>query len=73
MLNCVLILHSLVLQVGRPVIFGLAANGEKGVRKVIEMLNNELELTMALTGCTTVKDISRSHVQTIADGLRSCL
>ncbi|KAH9305812.1 hypothetical protein KI387_010216, partial [Taxus chinensis] len=30
--------------VGRPVIFGLAAKGESGVKKVLEMLHDELEL-----------------------------
>ncbi|KAJ6389326.1 hypothetical protein OIU77_027628 [Salix suchowensis] len=47
--------------VGRPVIYGLAAKGEAGVRKVMHMLKDELELTMALAGCPTLKDISRSH------------
>ncbi|BBG98767.1 Aldolase-type TIM barrel family protein [Prunus dulcis] len=37
--------------VGRPVVYGLAANGERGVRRVIEMLKDEFELTMALSGC----------------------
>ncbi|XP_019196445.1 PREDICTED: peroxisomal (S)-2-hydroxy-acid oxidase GLO4 [Ipomoea nil] len=50
--------------IGRPVLFGLAAKGEHGVRQVIEMLKNELELTMALSGCCTIKDITRSHVRT---------
>ncbi|KAI4355401.1 hypothetical protein L6164_004180 [Bauhinia variegata] len=59
--------------VGRPVIFGLAAKGEAGVRRVIEMLKNELELTMALSGCPRVKDITRSHVRTEKDRLHSML
>ncbi|CAN4089150.1 unnamed protein product [Withania somnifera] len=50
--------------IGRPVIYGLAAKGESGVEKVIEMLKNELELTMALAGCCNVDAITRSHVQT---------
>ncbi|ONI15316.1 hypothetical protein PRUPE_3G037200 [Prunus persica] len=50
--------------VGRPVVYGLAANGERGVRRVIEMLKDEFELTMALSGCPSVKDITRSHVTT---------
>ncbi|CAK7356480.1 unnamed protein product [Dovyalis caffra] len=36
--------------VGRPVVFGLAAKGDNGVRRVIEMLKAELKLTMALSG-----------------------
>ncbi|VVA20709.1 PREDICTED: peroxisomal (S)-2-hydroxy-acid oxidase [Prunus dulcis] len=59
--------------VGRPVVYGLAANGERGVRRVIEMLKDEFELTMALSGCPNVKDITRSHVTTEFDKLRSML
>ncbi|KAK6773815.1 hypothetical protein RDI58_029054 [Solanum bulbocastanum] len=36
--------------IGRSVIYGLAANGESGVKQVIEMLKHELEQTIALTG-----------------------
>uniref|UniRef100_A0A2P2QC65 (S)-2-hydroxy-acid oxidase n=1 Tax=Rhizophora mucronata TaxID=61149 RepID=A0A2P2QC65_RHIMU len=59
--------------VGRPVLYGLAAKGENGVRQVIEMLKNELELTMALCGCPSLKDITRSHVRTVHDRLQSML
>ncbi|KAK4361778.1 hypothetical protein RND71_017019 [Anisodus tanguticus] len=50
--------------IGRLVIYGLAAKGESGVKQVIEMLKSELELTMALAGCCTVDDITRSHIKT---------
>ncbi|KAL4388161.1 hypothetical protein GQ457_09G005490 [Hibiscus cannabinus] len=50
--------------VGRPVVFGLAAKGEYGVKRVLEMLKDELELTMALAGCSSMKEITRSHVRT---------
>ncbi|KAK8992656.1 hypothetical protein V6N11_048728 [Hibiscus sabdariffa] len=53
--------------VGRPVMYGLAAKGEYGVRRVLEMLKEELEVTMALAGCSSVKEISRSHVRTKHD------
>ncbi|GAA0139965.1 oxidoreductase [Lithospermum erythrorhizon] len=53
--------------VGRPVIYGLAARGERGVRQVLDMLKNELELTMALSGSCTISDISRNHVRTQLD------
>ncbi|PKA64015.1 Peroxisomal (S)-2-hydroxy-acid oxidase GLO4 [Apostasia shenzhenica] len=61
------------VMVGRPILYGLAVEGEQGVIKVIEMLKNELELTMALAGCPTLKDITRKHVQTPADRLRSLM
>ncbi|KAM3380036.1 peroxisomal (S)-2-hydroxyacid oxidase GLO4 [Capsicum galapagoense] len=50
--------------IDRSVVYGLAAKGERGVKQVIQMLKNELELTMALSGCCTVDDITRSHVKT---------
>ncbi|KAF3323466.1 peroxisomal (S)-2-hydroxy-acid oxidase GLO4 [Carex littledalei] len=37
--------------VGRPILYGLAAKGENGVKSVIKMLQGELELTMALCDC----------------------
>lgn len=48
--------------IGRAYLWGLAADGEAGVSRVLEMLRAELELTMALAGCPTVDAISSSHV-----------
>ncbi|XWS12184.1 hypothetical protein CRYUN_Cryun37aG0068100 [Craigia yunnanensis] len=59
--------------IGRPAVYGLAAKGEYGVKRVVEMLKDELELTMALSGCPTVKDISRNHVRTKHERLHSML
>ncbi|XVE88589.1 hypothetical protein DITRI_Ditri19aG0081500 [Diplodiscus trichospermus] len=59
--------------VGRPVIYGLAAKGEYGVRRVLEMLKDELELTMSLSGCSSMKEITRGHVRTKHDQLLSML
>ncbi|XP_018731600.1 peroxisomal (S)-2-hydroxy-acid oxidase GLO4 isoform X1 [Eucalyptus grandis] len=59
--------------IGRPVVYGLAAKGETGVRRVTEMLKDELELTMALSGCPTIKDITRGHVITDRERLQSSL
>lgn len=43
--------------VGRPVLYGLALGGKAGVERVLELLRNELELAMALTGCTSLHQI----------------
>ncbi|KAH7865313.1 hypothetical protein Vadar_004992 [Vaccinium darrowii] len=61
-----LALGAKAIMIGRPVLYGLAAKGEQGVRQVMEMLKNELELTMALSGCPTLKDITRSHIAAAA-------
>lgn len=50
--------------IGRPVLFSLAAEGEAGVKKVLQMLRDEFELTMALSGCRSLKEITRDHVMT---------
>ncbi|KAL9274264.1 Peroxisomal (S)-2-hydroxyacid oxidase GLO4-like protein [Drosera capensis] len=50
--------------VGRPVIYGLAVNGEHGSKRVVNMLKDELELAMALAGCPSIKDITRNCVRT---------
>lgn len=48
--------------IGRPYLFGLAAGGEPGVARVLEIFQAEIEQTMALMGCATVADIDRSLV-----------
>lgn len=49
--------------VGRPIVWGLAAAGEKGVRDVLSILRDELDLAMALCGCTDVDQISGDLVR----------
>ena len=48
--------------IGRPYLWGLAVDGEQGVREVLELLRSELELAMALSGRTSVGTIDRSLV-----------
>jgi len=48
--------------VGRPVVWGLAAGGEAGVKRVLDLLRSEIDLAMALCGCPTIPDISRDLV-----------
>ncbi|KAM3370325.1 hypothetical protein ACQJBY_017930 [Aegilops geniculata] len=56
--------------IGRPVLYSLAVDGEAGVRKVLQMLRDELELAMALSGCPSLRDITRAHVVTDGDRIR---
>jgi L-lactate dehydrogenase (cytochrome) len=46
---------------GRAYIYGLGAGGQAGVSRAIEIMRNELDITMALMGVTKVADIDR-HV-----------
>jgi 4-hydroxymandelate oxidase len=48
--------------VGRPVLWGLAADGEAGVAWVLRVLRDELDLAMALAGARTVADVTRDLV-----------
>jgi 4-hydroxymandelate oxidase len=48
--------------IGRPYLWGLAVDGEAGVRRVIEMLREELTLAMALSGCPSIATVNRSTV-----------
>jgi isopentenyl diphosphate isomerase/L-lactate dehydrogenase-like FMN-dependent dehydrogenase len=51
--------------VGRPILWGLAANGAEGAGHVLELLRAELELAMALAGRPTVDRIDRSLLKMI--------
>jgi 4-hydroxymandelate oxidase len=48
--------------IGRPYLWGLAADGERGVAAVLAMIRAELELAMTLAGCPTLDAIARSLV-----------
>jgi isopentenyl diphosphate isomerase/L-lactate dehydrogenase-like FMN-dependent dehydrogenase len=49
--------------VGRPALWGLAAGGEAGARRVLDLLREELELTLALCGCASPAALTRAHVR----------
>ncbi|XP_071375080.1 2-Hydroxyacid oxidase 1 [Centroberyx affinis] len=51
--------------IGRPVLWGLACQGDKGVSEVLELLREELRLAMALAGCRSISEISRSLVRRV--------
>lgn len=44
---------------GRPYAFGLALGGEAGVRTVVENLIADFDLTLGLSGCATLADLTR--------------
>jgi L-lactate dehydrogenase (cytochrome) len=50
---------------GRAYIYGLGAAGEAGVARAIEIIKNELDVTMALTGCRAVHNIDRQKIAAI--------
>jgi 4-hydroxymandelate oxidase len=48
--------------VGKPICFGLASAGAEGVTKVLDILKNELELAMALTGRASLAEVDSSLI-----------
>lgn len=50
--------------VGRPVIYGLSYDGQRGVELMTDILANELRITMQLSGVTHIKDIGPEYLLT---------
>jgi 4-hydroxymandelate oxidase len=48
--------------VGRAALYGLAVDGAEGVERVLGLLREEVELALALCGCPSPDDVTRSHV-----------
>jgi L-lactate dehydrogenase (cytochrome) len=47
---------------GRPYLFGLAAGGQAGVTKALELLRAEIKTNMGLLGCTNISQIGSKHI-----------
>ncbi len=45
--------------IGRAFLYGLGAMGETGVRKALELIHNELDITMAFTGHTQIGQVDK--------------
>jgi L-lactate dehydrogenase (cytochrome) len=45
--------------IGRPFLYGLGAMGEAGVTRCLEIIRNELDLTMAFCGLRDVRDVDQ--------------
>jgi 4-hydroxymandelate oxidase len=50
------------VSIGRAYIWGLAAFGQPGVEKVLEMLSAELSMVMGQVGARTISDIGPQHI-----------
>jgi isopentenyl diphosphate isomerase/L-lactate dehydrogenase-like FMN-dependent dehydrogenase len=48
--------------IGRPYLWGMAAFGQAGVEKVMEILRAELQVAMQLHGVQSLADLDRSFV-----------
>jgi 4-hydroxymandelate oxidase len=52
-----LALGARAVMLGRPVLWGLAVDGEQGVSTVLSLLRNELDTALALCGCASLADL----------------
>jgi isopentenyl diphosphate isomerase/L-lactate dehydrogenase-like FMN-dependent dehydrogenase len=48
--------------VGRAALYGLAVDGADGVERVLGLLREEVELTLALCGCPSPEEVTRAHI-----------
>jgi L-lactate dehydrogenase (cytochrome) len=48
--------------IGRPFLYGLAADGRAGVTRALEMFRNEIDVNLALLGRAGVKELDRTAV-----------
>jgi lactate 2-monooxygenase len=66
-----LALGATAVLIGRSYVYGLALAGEEGVREVIQNHKAEFDLTMGLSGCTSVAEIGPDCVVEAATGART--
>lgn len=51
------------IMIGRPYLWGLAAFGQEGVQRVIEVLEGETRIALALSGAGTMRGVDRSFIR----------
>ena len=49
--------------IGRAFVYGLGAMGEEGVTKALEVIQKELDVSMALCGRKTIADLDRDMLK----------
>ena len=50
------------VMVGRSTLYGVAAGGEEGARRAIDLFRGEIDRVIALLGCTSVAELSAEHL-----------
>jgi isopentenyl diphosphate isomerase/L-lactate dehydrogenase-like FMN-dependent dehydrogenase len=56
------------VQIGRSTLYGVAAGGEAGARRAIEIFREEIDRVLALLGCTDIAQLGPEYLQ-IDEGL----
>ena len=57
-----LALGAKMVLIGRPVLWGLAVDGEAGAHSVLELLRREIDTTLALVGCPRASDLNADYL-----------
>ena len=65
-----LILGADMVMIGRPVLWGLACDGQNGVERVLNIMNEELKQAMLATGCMNVAQ-ARGNMRLLYDSYDS--
>ncbi len=52
---------------GRPYLYALAVEGQRGVERMLELLRAETERTLGLIGASTLDEVSRDHIRLSGD------
>ena len=50
------------VMLGRPFLFASGANGERGVMRLVDLLTDEVSLTLAQLGCESVEKLERNMI-----------
>ncbi|CAB3806972.1 (S)-mandelate dehydrogenase [Paraburkholderia ultramafica] len=58
---------------GRAALFGLAAGGEAGIKRTLDILREETDRVMGLIGVRTTADIGRDHVEVANTSIPSAI
>jgi isopentenyl diphosphate isomerase/L-lactate dehydrogenase-like FMN-dependent dehydrogenase len=48
--------------IGRPILWGLAVQGEQGVINILNILKKEFQLAMNLSDCRNIEDITKNNL-----------
>ncbi len=50
------------VMLGRPLLYGIGADGERGLARIIELVSAEISQTLAQLGCPNIENIDRSVI-----------
>ena len=46
------------VMLGRPLMYGIGADGEKGLRRILDIIKDELSTALGLVGLTDINDVT---------------